>query len=217
MKFELLPNSVREKFKNAIRPVIRFFVNCHLHPNVFTFISLLICIFSAIYFGRGDLRLGALMLLIGGFFDMVDGDVARAADRVTRFGALFDSTLDRYAEITVFFGIGYYFVSQHTHGSRTGLLVSMAVFIALAGSIMVSYVRARAEGLGFECKVGLLQRPERILLVALGALISEFTLILAMIMIAIFANLTAIHRMFHIWLADNSGKWKKLPADVDHE
>jgi len=217
MKFELLPDSVKERFRESVSPIINLCVKYNLNPNIFTSISLLICIYSAYQFGRGSLRLGALFLLLGGFFDMVDGSVARASDRVTRFGALFDSTLDRYAEITVFFGIGYYFVSQHTQGSSTGLLVSMAVFIALAGSIMVSYVRARAEGLGFECKIGLLQRSERLLLVGLGALICEFTLILAMIIIAIFANFTAIQRIVHIWVADNSEKWNKLPADVDHE
>lgn len=161
--------------------------------------------------------MGAVLLLLGGLFDMIDGAVARAANRVTRFGALYDSTLDRYAEIIIFFGIGYYYVNKLGQGSDSGLLISMAVFIGLAGSIMVSYVRARAEGLGFECKVGIMQRPERLILLSIGALISDKWLVIMIILVAVLSNVTAIQRIIHIWLAENSSKWKKLPTDVDHE
>jgi CDP-diacylglycerol--glycerol-3-phosphate 3-phosphatidyltransferase len=117
----------------------------------------------------------------------------------------------------VFFGVAYYFVNKTGQGAEYGLLISMIVFIGIAGSLMVSYVRARAEGLALECKVGLMQRPERLVGLSVGALISDSWLIGALVLIAVFANFTAIQRVFYIWRAENSDKWKKLPADTSHE
>ena len=217
MKIEIIPLVVKEKFKSLLEPVVRFFVRYELNPNFFTTVSLIISIFSAYQFAKGSIRLGAVLLLIGGIFDMVDGAVARASNRVTRFGALYDSTLDRYSEIIVFFGIGFYFVQSYPAGSRVSLLIIMAIFIAIAGSIMVSYVRARAEGLGLECRIGLMQRPERIVLLSLGALIADLALIIMIILIALLANFTAIQRIYHVWASENEKKWNKLPANIDHE
>ena len=217
MKLTFLPDRLKVGFRFLLQPVIKFFVRLHLNPNHFTTISLLLCLIAAIYFAKGSLRTGALLLLLGGLFDMVDGDVARASNRVTKFGALYDSTLDRYAEIMIFFGIGYYFIIEQGISSTFAMIAGMAVFLGLGGSLMVSYVRARAEGLGFECKVGLMQRPERILLLSLGALISQTTLVVALVLIAVFANMTAFQRIYHIWAADNSDKWKRLSTDISHE
>lgn len=217
MKVELIPGRVKEGFKRLLQPIVKLFVKYKLNPNHFTTFSLLICIISAYAFGKGSLRMGSVFLMLGGLFDMVDGAVARASNRVTRFGALYDSTLDRYAEIIVFFGIGFYFVGNSEPGSKVSLLISMAVFIAIAGSVMVSYVRARAEGLGFDCKVGIMQRPERLVLISLGALISELALVIAMVIVAVLANFTAFQRIYYIWREENESKWKKLPSDVDHE
>jgi len=217
MKIRLIPDVVKQKFRAILDPVIQFFIHYELNPNFFTTISLIICAISAYQFGKGSLRYGGLLLLLGGLFDMIDGDVARASNRVTRFGALYDSTLDRYAEILVFFGIGAHFIRRYSATSSTGLLISMVIFIALAGSLMVSYVRARAEGLGFECKVGIMQRPERIVLIGISALIAEIVLIIAMFIIAILANITALQRIYHIWSEENSAKWNKLSSDIDHE
>jgi len=217
MKLVLLPDVVKDKFVALIQPIIRFFVHYKLNPNFFTTISFIICISSAYQFAKGSLRLAAVLLLLGGLFDMVDGAVARASNRVTKFGALYDSTLDRYAEIVIYFGIMFYFVVHYVGDSKIGLLYAMAVFIGLAGSLMVSYVRARAEGLGFSCKVGVMQRPERIVLLGVGALISKYTFVFAILFIAFFANYTAIQRIFHIWAKENSSKWNKLPPDIAHE
>lgn len=217
MNFELIPNRVKEGFKILMQPLVAFLARHHMNPNFFTTLSLVICAVSGITFANGHYRAAGLILLIGSFFDMIDGAVARTSNRVTRFGALYDSTLDRYAELIVFFGIGYHFIVRHAQGFEYGLLVSMAVFFAVAGSVMVSYVRARAEGLGFECKVGLMQRPERIVLISLAALISEMFLIIAVLIVAVLANFTAFQRIYHIYVTENAGKWKKLPSDVDHE
>jgi len=148
---------------------------------------------------------------------MLDGAVARASNRVTRFGALYDSTLDRYAEIAVFFGFAYYFVHKTGMGAAHGLLISMVVFIAMAGSLMVSYVRARAEGLHFDCKVGVMQRPERLVLLSLGAYINDTWLVVMLVVVAFFANLTAIQRLVYIWRSETTSKWKKVPSDIAHE
>ena len=217
MKIELIPPVVKANFKKLATPVVNIFVKYHLNPNWLTTVSLFIFIFSAVEFGRGHLRTAAVALLLGGIFDMIDGAVARASNRVTRFGALYDSTLDRYAEIFTFFGIGYYFIHKTGQGFESGLFVSMVVFIALAGSIMVSYVRARAEGLEFECKVGFMQRPERIVMLSIGALFGDRYLVGALILIAFFSHLTAIQRIFHIWTMEKSKKWTKMPIDIPHE
>ena len=148
---------------------------------------------------------------------MFDGAVARASDRVTKFGALYDSTLDRYAEIIVFAGIGYHFIGRVGQGVVERQNTALLVFIGLAGSLMVSYIRARAEGLDFECKVGLMQRPERLVMLSLGAMISERWLIYAIIAIAVFSNITAIQRLAHIWLKEKERKWLKAPSDIYHE
>jgi CDP-diacylglycerol--glycerol-3-phosphate 3-phosphatidyltransferase len=217
MKIVIIPLVVKERFKQLLEPVIRFLIRYELNPNFLTTFSLIISLFSAYQFAKGSLRLGAILLLLSGIFDMVDGAVARATNRVTRFGALYDSTLDRYAEIIVFFGIGFHLVHKYPAGSKISLFISMAVFIAIAGSIMVSYVRARAEGLGFQCKVGLMQRPERLVLLSLGALISTTLLVVMIVAIALLANFTAFERVYHVWAVENDKKWGKLPSDIDHE
>ena len=217
MKIELFPKKLKLIFRDLIKPIIRVFVRYNLNPNYLTTISLVLCFAAAYQFGKGSLRLGAFILLVGGLFDMIDGDVARASNRVTKFGALYDSTLDRYAEIFVFIGLLFYFINGPSIGEPAQLLYSMLIVLGLSGSLMVSYVRARAEGLGFECKVGILQRPERIILICLGALISKYVLVFSLAVIAVLANVTVIQRIVHIWSTENSKIWTTLPPGVGHE
>ncbi len=217
MSVELIPVSVKTGFKKLLTPIIKFFVRYKLNPNWLTTVSFFVFIGAAMGFAKGQMRLAACLLLAGGIFDMIDGAVARATNRVTRFGALYDSTLDRYAEIFTFFGIGYYFVNKTGQGFESGLFVSMAVFIALAGSIMVSYVRARAEGLDFDCKVGMMQRPERLVILAIGALISDRFLVYALMVVAFFSNFTAIQRIYYIYAVEKARRWHKMPPDIPHE
>lgn len=217
IKFEIIPGRIKKNFIKLLGPITDFFVRHGLNPNWFTSLSLIVCTISAYYFAVGKLRLGGLLLLFGSSFDMIDGEVARAANRVTKFGALYDSTLDRYSEIMVFFGLAYFFVAQHQVDSQSSLLIPVIVFMALAGSIMVSYVRARAESLGFECKSGLMQRPERIVVLGLGALIHIYTLIVSILLIAVLANYTAIQRLYNVWATVNDRKSERLPQNSDHE
>ena len=157
-----------------INPLVRLLIRAGLTPNMVTTIGLMLNIGVAIIFicgaeegRRGDLSYvgwaGAL-ILFAGLFDMLDGQVARLGNMSSPFGALYDSVLDRYSELILFLGICYYLVSHHYFVS------SLFAFIGLIGSMMVSYTRARAEGLGIECKDGLMQRPERVIIVGVSAL-----------------------------------------------
>jgi CDP-diacylglycerol--glycerol-3-phosphate 3-phosphatidyltransferase len=158
-----------------INPFVKLLVNLGVTPNVLTTAGLLINISAAVAFiiggeigEQGDLSYigwGSGLVLFAGMFDMLDGQVARMGNLSSRFGALYDSVLDRYSELLMFLGICYYLVAHHY------FIGSLVTFIALIGSMMVSYVRARAEGLGIECKAGFMQRPERIVLIGVSGLI----------------------------------------------
>ncbi|MBQ9672419.1 MAG: CDP-alcohol phosphatidyltransferase family protein [Prevotella sp.] len=141
---------------------------------------------------------GGFIILVAGLFDMMDGRLARMGNLSSRFGALWDSTLDRYSELVTLFGISLVFIEADWFW--TGVIT----FAALVGSVMVSYVRARAEGLGIECKVGLMQRPERVVVTAVAAIITGITQNLwwlagGMTLIAVLANITAFWRIAHCY------------------
>ena len=131
-------------------------------------------------------------MLLGGLCDILDGQVAREGRSETKFGALLDSTTDRYSEIFLYFGIGAYLIRQNEW------LVSGILFFALSGSLMVSYVRARAEGLGEDCKVGFMQRPERLVALALGGLYGHEGLVFVLVVLAVTTNYTVVERLTHI-------------------
>lgn len=176
-------DNVKKNAYKALNPIIKIIKSTGITPNGITIIGFIITIISSVIliYGaekgvRGDTKYitwFGIVLLIAGIFDMLDGQLARATNKMTKFGALFDSVIDRYSEMVMFFGIAYYLVSFHY------FLSGVFAFIAMIGSIMVSYVRARAEGLNVECKVGIMQRPERVLTIGITAIlygvISHFT------------------------------------------
>lgn len=208
----------------VIDPLVKGLIKIGFTPNAVTTVGLILNIGVAVIFvigaeagNRGELSYigwaGALVLFAG-LFDMLDGQVARLGKMSSTFGALYDSVLDRYSELIMFLGIIYYLIGHHY------FLSSLFAFIALIGSMMVSYVRARAEGLGVECKGGLMQRPERVVLIGVSAIacgliammiggdfklyipgipfqvfetISIFTIPITIM--AILTNITAINRM----------------------
>ena len=140
------------------------------------------------------------VILFAGLFDMMDGRLARMGGMSSTFGALWDSTLDRYSELCTLFGICYYLLMQQNDWQWAGVVT----FAAMVGSVMVSYVRARAEGLDIECKVGLMQRPERVVVTAVGAIFcgvcaNVWVLVVPMIIIAVLANITAFWRVIHCY------------------
>lgn len=163
----------------VINPFVKFLVRIGFTPNAVTTVGLVLNVGVAAIFvagaeegNRGELSYvgwaGAL-ILFAGLFDMLDGQVARLGNMSSTFGALYDSVLDRYSELIMFLGICYYLIGHHY------FLSSLFAFIALIGSMMVSYIRARAEGLGVEVKGGLMQRPERVVLVGLSAIACGIT------------------------------------------
>lgn len=159
----------------VINPMVRGMIKIGITPNTVTFIGFLINVVAAIVFiygaehGRRDdlsyIGWGSGLILFAGLFDMLDGQVARLGNMSSKFGALYDSVFDRYSELIMFLGICYYLVAQHY------FISSLFAFIALVGSMMVSYVRARAEGLGIQCKEGLMQRPERIVTISVSGIV----------------------------------------------
>jgi len=224
LKIVFLPDWIKNLYLRVITPLIDFFIKRRLNPNHFTTIGLLLSVIAAFLFGSGFIRTAGIIMLLSGTFDIIDGKVARATNRVTKFGALYDSTLDRYAEVMIFFGLAYYFVNNHwttgsinfsfinwtIHDINLSLIVTVAVCMALGGSVMTSYVRARAEGLGLECKVGVMQRPERIVFIAFGAIFHRIALVIAIIIVAIFANITAIQRLYHVWITEKVKRTKLI-------
>ena len=142
-------------------------------------------------FAQGNFRWAGVVVTGAAIFDMVDGRVARATDRVTRFGGFFDSVLDRYSDLALFIGLLVYYASIN----RFGYIVLTAV--VMMGSVMISYVRARAECTIPKCKVGFLERPERVVLIIIGGLFNRIAAVLWVI--AVLSNLTVIHRMFYTW------------------
>lgn len=201
IKIDFLPDWLRDWFLKLISPIINFFIKRGVNPNFFTTVGLIIAIIATYIYATGFLRFGGVLLLSGGMFDILDGKVARATNRATKFGALYDSTLDRYGEVMVFFGLAYYFTNNEFIIADINFapLVVIAISVAIGGSIMTSYVRARAEGLGLECSVGIMQRPERIVYLGFGSIIHEYTLVFVIVLIAILANITAIQRLYHVW------------------
>jgi CDP-diacylglycerol--glycerol-3-phosphate 3-phosphatidyltransferase len=192
----LIPDGMQRVFVKLLTPLISIFAKWNFNPNAFTFAGVFITALAAAAFLMGYIRLGGIFVLLGGLCDTIDGNLARSASKATRFGALFDSAVDRYAEFIMFFGLGAHFVLINAFST------SVVVFIALCGSIMVSYCRARAESLGFDSRVGIMQRPERVVFLGLGALIHPVALTVAVWLVAIFANFTALQRIRNAYKQD---------------
>ena len=178
-------------FGAIIDRIVRWLALSKIHPNVLTFIGLLINIYAAWLLSRGGFRWAAVVVIAAGLFDMVDGRVARATSQVTRFGGFFDSVVDRYSDLALYVGLLVYYASIN----RFFYIVLTAV--VMTGSVMVSYTRARAENTIPKCKVGFLERPERIVLIIIGALFDRMAA--ALWVIAVLSNLTVIHRMIYTW------------------
>jgi CDP-diacylglycerol--glycerol-3-phosphate 3-phosphatidyltransferase len=194
-----------------VRAIVRTKI---ITPNILTLTGLLINVYCAWLYGVGDFFLGGLVLVFANVFDMLDGRVARMQGRVTRFGAFFDSVIDRYSDLIVFVGIMVYYARDTA--AHSTLYVALTG-IVLIGSVMVSYSRARAEGLDIACKVGFLERPERVVLLIIGSLtevspatyeaVARISHVAAELMfykmravlwvMAVLSHWTVIHRVYH--------------------
>lgn len=178
--------------KTLTIPFVGILTRTRVSPNLLSLFGFALSLGIAWILTRGLFFLGGFLILFSGWFDLLDGALARAGGRVTRFGALLDSTLDRLSEAALFFGLLFFYIQ------KPGLLEPLLIYIALVGSMAVSYVRARAEGLGMELRVGLFTRPERVILLALGLILSRFfpqALLITLWILAIGASFTALHRV----------------------
>jgi CDP-diacylglycerol--glycerol-3-phosphate 3-phosphatidyltransferase len=171
--------------------IVRALALSKIHPNVLTFLGLLINGIAAVLLASGKFFTAGLVMLAAGIFDMVDGRVARQTNRVTPFGGFFDSVLDRYSDLVLLMGLLVYYASIN----RFFYVVLTAV--VMTGSVMVSYTRARAECVIPQCKVGFMERPERVVLLIIGALFNRMAPVLWVI--AVLSNITVIHRMVYTW------------------
>ncbi len=167
-------------------------------PNLVTMLGLLITCVAAFLIALGDLLPAGLVLLVAGSFDILDGAVARASGRLHRYGAFLDSTADRYGEGAVYIGLLYFFLVREHRDLEVFLIVA-----ALLGSLLVSYVRARAQSLGYTCDGGWFARPERVVVTALGLLVNQMTIVLWIL--AVLTNFTALQRIFAVWSQYRSG------------
>ena len=171
--------------------IVRLLSGARIHPNLLTAIGLGMNGIAAWLFAKGEFASAGIVVLCGAVFDLVDGPVARASNRVTRFGGFLDSVLDRYSDLILMMGLLLYYASIN----RSFYIVLTAV--VMTGSVLVSYTRARAENVMPQCKVGFLERPERIVLIIIGALFNRMAPVLWII--AVFSNITVIHRIIYTW------------------
>jgi CDP-diacylglycerol---glycerol-3-phosphate 3-phosphatidyltransferase len=194
---------IQQRVRQIVTMIVRPLAGLGITPNTLTVIGLILSILTAVVLAKGFFLAGGLLVLFAGIFDMFDGAMARARNASTTFGAFFDSTLDRYSECIILFGLLFFALQKPVIQERfwpyqyDQSWMIILVFVATVGSFMVSYAKARAEGLGLECKTGLLARPERVVILAIGLLIGAS--FWALLILAIFSNVTAIERIVHVW------------------
>lgn len=181
----------KERVRLLLEPLTRRIAATGISPNALTIIGFILVLAVAVILALGYRQLGGILFLLATGFDMLDGAIAQLTKRKTAFGAFLDSTLDRYAEIAIYLAL---LIPYSLQGA---VLEVILCYLAMAGSLMVSYARARAEGLGLTCEVGLLARPERVLILGLGLILDQVTPALALV--ALLANLTALQRIIHVW------------------
>ncbi len=184
--------SVKVGVRGLVQPLAAGLARAGVRANWLTYAGFLLNVAVAAIVADGWLAIGGVLFLLVNALDFLDGAVARASGTAGAYGAFLDSVLDRYSEAVVFIGLMVWFM-------RTDDAVAMvAAALAMAGSFMVSYCRARAEGLGLDCEVGLLQRPERIVILGVGMILHEYALVLVLIGLTVLTNFTAAQRMRHV-------------------
>ena len=189
----MLTDRVRQWSRGILDPIAELLAKTGVSPNVVTFIGFLLMVLVGVVISQGYLLAAGVLLILAAVFDAFDGALARKLDRVTRFGAFFDSTLDRFSEAAVFLGILIYYQKQ---GASTEVILA---YLAIIGSLMVSYTRARGEGLGISIRGGLLSRLERMVIVMIGLILSQLTI--ALWILAPLTNFTAVQRIWLTWRA----------------
>ena len=190
----------KDRFAGWADPVARALVRLHLRPNHLTILGLAASVVAALAFAQGEKRLAGCLLILSGLFDFFDGSLARLSGQVTPFGAFLDSVIDRYSDLLVLLGLLTIFMRR---GQKSEVFLTMAVVV---GTVMVSYTKARAQTIGVTCEVGLMERPERQICLIAGALLD--VLPLALWVLAVLVNLTALQRIVYTWRVARSGVFR---------
>jgi CDP-diacylglycerol--glycerol-3-phosphate 3-phosphatidyltransferase len=173
-------------------PIVRILGKSGITPNALTFINLALNIITAYVIATGHFLLGGVLVLVAGLFDLLDGALARFTKQTTRFGAILDSTADRISEAAILCGLLIWYIPQ-----EEASLEIVLIFIVLIGSFLVSYIRARAEGLGWQCQVGLFTRAERVIVLAIALLVNQ--IFIALCVLAVFVYITVVQRLVYLW------------------
>ena len=199
---KLVPKAVEQGFLSATTPAVQYLIRRGASPNLLTTLGAIVVVASAVAFGSGWIRLGGGLLLFSGVVDTLDGQVARLGGKTTKFGAFYDSTLDRVGDGATFFGIAIWMLT--TPGVHQPILWTIVCMIAVLSAYTVSYQRARAEGLGVECKVGIAQRAERLIGVGLPALVvgagpGGVVLKVMVAILAVLSTITVFQRFVHVY------------------
>jgi CDP-diacylglycerol--glycerol-3-phosphate 3-phosphatidyltransferase len=177
-------------------PLVRILSKSGMTPNALTFINLALSIVAAYVIATNHLILGGVLVLVSGLFDLLDGALARLTKQTTKFGAVLDSTVDRISEAATLCGLLIWYVPQE--GASLKIVL---IFVVLIGSFLVSYIRARAEGLGWQCQVGLFTRAERVIVLAIGLLVNQ--IFIALCILAVFVFITVVQRLVYLWKQGN--------------
>ena len=193
------PTDLARKWMSwLLEPLASLINRTGISPNLLTVIGFVLTVGVAYVLATGHLQIGGVLLTVAGTFDALDGTVARLAGRKSRFGAFLDSTVDRLSEAVLFLGLLVHYTQQ---GGRQE---SFLIYATIVGSLMVSYARARAEGLGIECKRGLLTRFERTVVLVVGLILDQ--MLIALWIMAVLSNFTALQRMYNVWRATGGEK-----------
>ena len=188
-----LTDLLRKRFGGILEPIARLVGRTGVSPNVVTLTGVVLNLGVAWILAQGYMRIGGLLLPLVSLFDALDGTLARLTGKRSRFGAFLDSTMDRFSEAIVYLGLLVFYTRL---GAGREILL---IYVTIVGSLMVSYARARAEGLGLDCKVGLLTRLERTVVLTVALILDQVPT--ALWVLAILTNFTALQRMYHVWRA----------------
>ncbi len=201
----MLSDGIGRGGKFILDKIVRILSQLHINPNILTFIGVLISFWAAFEFGYGNLFRGGLVIILAGLFDMLDGEVARITQSTTQFGAFYDSVIDRYSDIIILQGLMVYYAGKNMLG------YVVLVGVVFMGAVLTSYARARAESLIPSCKIGFMERPERVVLLIIGGLANRMEAVLWVL--AVLGNWTVFDRIYYTWRELSNRRKAHNPPD----
>lgn len=214
---KILPDWIKTGYLRLIDPVANWLVKRGVHPNTITCIGTLCTLVGGIIYGTGHIKTGGWFLGLTALFDVLDGTVARRSNRSSTFGAFLDSTLDRLADGFVLGGLAVFYATSRLHSSVPMLIVCL---MGLIGAFLTSYTRARAEALGLDAKVGMLQRPERVVLLSapqafFGLVFNGWVLAIIIVILTVTAWITVIQRVAYVYTATTRAEEAEARAETE--